>query len=199
MLFHHLHQHLVSLHVSVSVSALVSTSISISINHINLNPTSKARNLHIGLGVHVTFQDIKCCWKLLRLVHEIIAFTAVEMGMHDHVVPCHPLVWIHSQPAMSERGILYATQIERQRNEHTRLWQWETEGVFVNRMQQRTCALRSGCRSSSHLCGGGGKEGAEEGRGSLTVMVVVGEKAREKRAAMAPDRNNKRHQRGNCV
>ena len=55
--------------------------------------------------------------ELLRLVYEIITFTAVEMGMHDQVVSCNPLVWIHSQPAMSERGIWHATQIERQRNE----------------------------------------------------------------------------------
>ena len=42
--------------------------------------------LHIRLGVHVTLQDIECIWKLPHLVHEINAFTAVDMGMHDQVV-----------------------------------------------------------------------------------------------------------------
>ena len=84
--------------------------------YLHLNPRRNL-NLHIGLGVYATLQDIQCCWKLLRLVHEIITYTAVEMGMHDQVVPCHPLLWIDSQPAMSERGIWHATQIERQRNE----------------------------------------------------------------------------------
>ena len=96
MLFHHLHQHSVSLHVSVS--ALVSTSVSLFI-YLYLNPRQNL-TLHIVLGENVT-----------------IASTAVEMGVHDQVVPCHPLVWIDSQPAMSERGIWHATQIERQRNE----------------------------------------------------------------------------------
>ena len=58
MLFHHLHQHLVSLHVSVS--ALVSTSISLFI-FLYIHPRQKI-NLHIGLGVYVTLQDIQCCW-----------------------------------------------------------------------------------------------------------------------------------------
>ena len=39
--------------------------------------------------------------------------------MHGQVVSCHPLVWLDSQLAMSERGIWDATQIERQRNEHS--------------------------------------------------------------------------------
>ena len=82
---------------------------------------------------------------------------------------------------MSGRGSWHATQIERQRNEHTRLVQKETEGLFVNNVQQRTSALRSG-GGRHRLCGGGGKEGAEGGRGSLPVMVVVGEKVREERA-----------------
>ena len=41
------------------------------------------------------------------------------MGTHGQVVSCHPLVWLDSQLAMSERGIWDATQIERQRNEHS--------------------------------------------------------------------------------
>ena len=141
MLFHRLHQHSISLHVSVS--ALVSTSKTLFI-YLYLNPRQNL-NLHIGLGENVSLQDIQCCWKLLRLVHEIITFTAVDMGMHDQVVSCNPLVWIHSQPAMSERGIWHATQIERHRKEHTRPGQWEAEGLLSNHMQRRTCASRSGC------------------------------------------------------
>ena len=61
--------------------------------------------------------------KLLRSVLEISAFTAVEICMHGQAISCHPLVWLDSQLAMSERGIWCATQIERQRKEHTRPWQ----------------------------------------------------------------------------
>ena len=45
-------------------------------------------HLHIRLGVHVTLPDIECFWKIPHLIHEI---TAVDMGMHDQVVSCHPL------------------------------------------------------------------------------------------------------------
>ena len=51
-------------------------------------------NLHVRLGLHVRLQDTQCGWKLPHLVHELIAFTAVEMVMHDQVVSCHPLVRI---------------------------------------------------------------------------------------------------------
>ena len=122
-------------------------------------------HLDIRLGVHVTLQDMQCCRKLLHLVHEISAFTAVDMGMHDQVVSCHPLVWIRSQPAMSERGIWYATQIESQRKEPTRPRQQETEGLCVNLVQQRHLPHAVARRSSSRLCGGGGMEGAEGGEG----------------------------------
>ena len=39
--------------------------------------------------------------------------------MHGQVVSCHPLVWLDSELATSERAIWRATQIERQRNEHS--------------------------------------------------------------------------------
>ena len=80
LLFHHLHLHLYLYLYPYLLLCL----------HQNLSP-NKNQNLHIGLGVNVTFQDIQCCCKLPHLVHEIIAFTAVEMGMHDQVVSCHPL------------------------------------------------------------------------------------------------------------
>ena len=109
--------------------------------HLYLYPRQNP-NLHIRLGVLVTLQDIQCCWKLPHLIHEI---TAVDMGMHGQVVSCHPLVWIDSEPTMSGHGIWHATQATTD----ICLTQW--------------------LRSSSRLYGGGGKEAAEGGRGSLSV------------------------------
>ena len=43
-------------------------------------------NLHIRLGLHLTSWTFCVFWKLPYAVHEIIAFTAVDMGMHDQVV-----------------------------------------------------------------------------------------------------------------
>ena len=97
------------------------------------------------MGVLVTLQDIQCCWKLPHLIREIIAFTVLKIGTHDQVVSCHPLVWIDSEPAMSGHGIWHATQATTD----ICLTQW--------------------LRSSSRLYGGGGKEAAEGGRGSLSV------------------------------
>ena len=91
-------------HVPVSVSVSVSKSKSISI-YLYLYPRQN-QNLHIGLRVHVTFQDIQCCWILLHLVHEIITFTAVEMGMYDQVVSCHPLVWIQPNRRVRTRQLV---------------------------------------------------------------------------------------------
>ena len=111
-LLHHLHQHL-SLYLYLyllSLSVPKSTSFSKSTHSFGPTPYPPG---------HPLFWE----GKLLHSVLEISAFTAVEICMHGQVVSCHPLVWLDSQLAMSERGIWCATQIERQRKEHTRPWQ----------------------------------------------------------------------------
>ena len=56
--------------------------------------------------------------------------------MHGQVVSCHPLVWLYSQLAMSERGIWDATQVERQRNEHS-----QAEGDGKNVCEPRVVVI----------------------------------------------------------
>ena len=78
LLFHHLHQHF-SLYLCLYLYLY---------QYLRLFP-----NLHFRVGLHLTLLDIQCFFlKIPHLVHEISAFTAVDMGMHDHVVSCHPLV-----------------------------------------------------------------------------------------------------------
>ena len=159
LLFHHLHQHL---YLYLYLYLLLCL-------HRNLSPKKYPRqnqNLHFGLGINVTFQDVQCCRKLPHLVHEIIAFTAVKWACTIKWYRATTCL-IHIQRAMSERGNRYETQIERQRNEHT---QAVRDGRIVCESRATTdiCSMQWWW-SSSHLCGGGGKVGRGREGGSSQV------------------------------
>ena len=107
LLFHHLHQHL-SLYLYLYLYLY---------QYLRLFPS-----LHIRLGLHLTLLDIQCFFffsKIPHLVHETSAFTAVDMGMHDQVVSCHPLVWIDNSHVRTRHLVRDADSKATQRNTHT--------------------------------------------------------------------------------
>ena len=185
LLFHYLHQHL-SLYLYLHLCLYMYL-------YQRLYP-----NLYIRLGLHLTLLDIQCFFVnyLIQSMRPALSrlWTWACMIKWYRAIRLFALT-----TAMSERGIWYATQIERQRNEtHTTQAMGDGRSVCEPRATTDMC-LTQWLRSSSRLCGRGGKEGGGgRVKESVCEMVVLVEKAREI-AAGGPDRYNTRHERGKRV
>ena len=170
-MFHHLHRH-VSLYLYLCVYLYL---------YLYLCPRLTL-NLHIRFGLHgipperTVLLEMDLIWFVISLLPRLRKGHASSIG----TVPSTS--WIFSPLPKSECGRWYATQIEKQRKEHTICA--VGKGVCEPHATTDIC-------SPQWLCGGGGrKEGVEGGRGSQSVMVVAGEEVREERVARAPDRSN---------
>ena len=154
----------------------------------SLSKKSQHPKLHIRAGLRVTLQDNQCCWKLLHLVHGIIAFTDV-IGI---VPPTH----FETQATNYVRTRHLAREAVRKTTQrtHTTLamgdgrsvcephattdmcfMQWWSSSSFVWRRRK---GRGGGRERESDRDGGGGREGegGESSQGSRSLQNLTPKK-----------------------